>query len=91
MVKEYVRVVPVLVAQVTQVVEASFMLNGAVRNKSLLKVGFCDVVQELCLSASNPLAELTTKVSVLSSCPPSVEFLHDIMDGTDVHHSPIQV
>ena len=73
MVKEYVRVVPVLVAEITQVVEASFMLDGAVRDKSLLEVRLCDVVQELCLSACNPLAELTTKVSVLTSCPPSVK------------------
>ena len=91
MVKEYVRVVPVLVAQVAQVVEAPFMLDCAVRDKSLLEVRLGDVVQELCLSASNPLAELTTQVSVLSSCPPSVEFLYEIMDGTNVHHSPVQV
>ena len=91
MIEEYVRVVPVLIAQVTQVVETSFMLDGAVRDKSLLEVRLCDVVQELCLSACNPLAELTTKVSVLSSCPPSVEFLHEIMDGANVHHSSVQV
>ena len=60
MVKEYVRVVPVLVAEITQVVEASFVLDGTVRDKPLLEVGLRDVVQELCLSACYPLAELAT-------------------------------
>ena len=90
MVKEDVWVVPVLVAEVAQVIQATLVLDRAVGNQPLLEVSLCYMVQELRLPTGHPLAELAAEVAVLSRGLPSVELVHKIVGGANVDESPLK-